>query len=208
MKLLLVEDHLYVAESLQLLLERTLDFSTATDCKQAIKMIKDEDEFDIILLDMGLPDSDGQSLLQFFQNHYYFPPVLVITGKEKEAEVIKTVRSMGAKGFYHKSQSPQVLLKAIDTLLQGGEHWPVEDVSEALSSNEKKINMAKHFGITPRQLEVLTCLDDGLQNKQIAEVMSISEGTVKSHIKALYSGLGARTRSGCVKTARQLGLLR
>ncbi len=208
MKLLLVEDHLYVAESLQLLLERTMDFSVASNCAQAIELIKEEDRFDIVLLDLGLPDSDGQSLLQFFHNYDYFPPVLVITGKDDGSEVVEMAKSMGAKGFYHKSQSPKLLLEAVDTLLSGGEYWPVETASQVLSSDEKIINMAKHFGITPRQLEVLSYLDEGLQNKQIADVMNISEGTVKSHIKALYSGLGARTRSGCVKTARQLGLIR
>jgi len=208
MKLLLVEDHLYVAESLQLLLERTIDFSVANDCSQAISMIKEEAKFDIVLLDLGLPDSDGQLLLRFFQNHDYFPPVLVITGKDDGAEVVHMAKSMGAKGFYHKSQSPKLLLEAVDTLLSGGEYWPVETASDTLSFDEKITNMMKHFGITPRQLEVLTYLDEGLQNKQIADVMKISEGTVKSHIKALYSGLGARTRSGCVKTARQLGLIR
>ena len=207
MKLLLVEDHLYVAESLQLLLERTIDFSVATDCSQAIKLVTEEEKFDIVLLDMGLPDSDGQSLLQFFQHHNYFPPVLVITGKENESEIVKITRSLGAKGYYHKSQSPKILLQAIDILLDGGEYWPVNIAPEALSADEKRTNMARHFGITPRQMEVLGFLDDGLQNKQIAEVMNISEGTVKSHIKALYIALGARTRSGCVKTARQLGLL-
>ena len=206
MKLLLVEDHLYVAESLQLLLERTMDFSTATDCKQAIQLIKEENDFDIVLLDMGLPDGDGRSLLHFFQTHNHYPPVLVITGKENESEIIRTAKSMGAKGFYHKSQSPKILLEAVDTLLEGGEYWPVNITSETLPTDEKIINMAKYFGITPRQLEVLNYLDDGLQNKEIAEVMHISEGTVKSHIKALYAALGARTRSGCVKTARQLGL--
>ena len=207
MKLLLVEDHLYVAESLQLLLERTMDFSVATDCDQAIQLIMKEERFDIILLDMGLPDADGRSLLQFLQTHDYFPPVLVITGKEDESEVVTSAKSMGAKGYYHKSQSPKVLLEAVDELLADGEFWPVETTIKGSSSDEKKIKMARHFGITPRQLEVLVFLDEGLQNKQIADVMTISEGTVKSHIKALYSALGARTRSGCVKTARQLGLI-
>lgn len=208
MKLLLVEDHLYVAESLQLLFERTMEFSVATDCSQAIEYLKKDEQFDIVLLDMGLPDSDGQSLLKFLQNHFYFPPVLVITGKENEYEVINNTKLLGAKGFYHKSQSPKILLEAIDELLAGNEFWPAIVEADANLSDDKLINMAKHFGITPRQLEVLAHLDEGLQNKQIADLMNISEGTVKSHIKALYNSLGARTRSSCVKTARQLGLIR
>ncbi len=207
MKLLLVEDHLYVAESLQLLLERTIDFSTAPGVSQAIELIKEEENFDIVLLDIGLPDRSGKCLLQFFQNHHYYPPVLVITGQDNDPAVVKTAKSLGAKGFYYKSQSPKILMDAVDVLLEGGEFWPTGIAAEAQSSDEKITNIAKQFGITPRQLEVLAFLEDGLQNKEIAEVMHISEGTVKSHIKSLYSGLGARTRSGCVKTARQLGLL-
>lgn len=207
MKLLLVEDHLYVAESLQMLLDDTVEFSTATNCLQALELIKNETQFDIVLLDMGLPDSDGQSLLQFFQTHDYFPPVLVITGKEDESNAINLAKSMGAKGFYHKSKSPKILLEAIDVLIAGDEFWPVGTVTESLATEEKINNLARQFGITPRQLEVLVYLDEGLQNKQIADVLNISESTIKTHAKALYNALGAKTRSGCVKTARQLGLL-
>ncbi|MFK8066748.1 MAG: response regulator [Gammaproteobacteria bacterium] len=206
MKLLLVEDHLYVSESLQLLLERTVELSTATSCMEALELIKNESHYDLILLDMGLPDSDGQSLLQFFQHHDYFPPVLIITGKDNVSDTIRMAKSMGAKGFYHKSKSPALLLEAIDKLLLGEESWPVGSVIETLAIDEKIANLAKHLGITSRQLDVLKLLDEGLQNKQIAEKLSISESTVKTHIKALYNVLGAKTRSGCVKTARQLGL--
>ncbi len=208
MKLLLVEDHLYVAESLQLLLERTMDFAVASDCNEAIQRIKEDEQYDIVILDIGLPDCEGHSLLQFLQTYDYFPPVLVITGKENEIDMVKKARAMGAKGFYHKSQSPKYLLEAVDVLLTGGEYWPPEMIVETPSSDDRLIKLASHFGITPRQLEVLRYLDEDLQNKQIAEAMHISEATVKSHIKALYSALGARTRSGCVKTARQLGLIK
>ncbi len=208
MKLLLVEDHLYVSESMQLLMERTVDFVTAPSVKKAIEIITKEENFDIVLLDIGLPDDrSGKYLLQFFQNHHYYPPVLVITGQDGNPDCVNTAKSLGAKGFYYKSQSPKILMEAIDTLLEGGEFWPTRIAAEILSSDEKIVNIAKQFGITPRQLEVLSFLEEGLQNKEIAEVMHISEGTVKSHIKSLYSGLGAHTRSGCVKTARQLGLI-
>lgn len=207
MKLLLVEDHLFIAESLQLLMQDSTEMMVATNCNQAIQIIRENEPFDIILLDMGLPDHDGLSLLSFLQMHEYFPPVLVITGKENQSDMISTVKSLGASGFYHKSQSPKILLEAIDSLLAGGHYWPLDVIQETADPEYNHHNLASHFGITPRQLEVLHYLEDGLQNKQIADLMNISEATVKTHVKALYAALGARTRGGCVKTARQLGLL-
>ncbi len=208
MKLLLVEDHLFIAESLKLLLGDSVEMLMATNCTQAMQMIKSPDVFDIILLDMGLPDRDGLSLLSFLQQHRYFPPVLVITGRENSSELVNSARTLGAKGFYHKSQSPQVLLEAIDTLLQaGGEYWP-RDVAVQINDIEgDRLALARELGVTPRQMEVLVYLEEGLQNKEIADVMKISDATVKTHVKALYVALGARTRGGCVKTARQLGLI-
>lgn len=207
MKLLLVEDHLFIAESLQLLMQDSAEMIVAANCNQAIQLTREKEPFDIILLDMGLPDLDGISLLSFLQKQDYFPPVLVITGKENQSDMINTVKSLGASGFYHKSQSPKILLEAIDTLLSGGHYWPLDIIQEGTGPDNNIYQLASHFGITPRQLEVLGYLEDGLQNKQIADLMNISEATVKTHVKALYAALGARTRGGCVKTARQLGLL-
>lgn len=208
MKLLLVEDHLFIAESLELLMQEDMQMVVANSCTQAIQIIKSSDNFDIILLDMGLPDSDGISLLNFFHTYEYFPPVLVITGRDNAADLVASCRTLGARGFYHKSQSPKVLLEAVAALLMGEEFWPRGiDVQELDEPESDRAALAREFGVTPRQLEVLQYLDEGLQNKEIAEVMKISDATVKTHIKALYVALGARTRGGCVKTARQLGLL-
>lgn len=208
MKLLLIEDHPFITESLQTLLGDEIDISIATSCHQAIEFINEEDEFSLVLLDIGLPDHDGCSVLKFFQSHVYFPPVLVITGNDNQSEVVSNVMKMGAKGFFHKTQSPRILLEGMEVLLSGNEFWPADFLPMDQKDTDAVNALASHLGITPRQLSVLRLLEDGLQNKQIADAMGISEETVKSHIRALYDSLAAHTRGSCVKTARQLGLLK
>ena len=94
-----------------------------------------------------------------------------------------------------------------------GEKWPAEQtvhVTAPISAENQpldRVSSARELGVTPRQLEILDLLAEGLPNKVICSRLTLSEDTVKTHLKALFSTLGCHNRTECVNSARRLGLL-
>jgi DNA-binding NarL/FixJ family response regulator len=121
---------------------------------------------------------------------------VLISGNE-DASLATRARSAGASGFIGKSMTILQMLAALQTVCAGGEHFgPHAGASGAAGGSAP----------TARQLEVLTLIAQGRQNKQIADELGIAERTVKLHVTALFDSLNARNRTHLLVRARELGL--
>lgn len=205
LRILLVDDHLLFAETLRSLLSSNSEVSLCELGMQALTQL-DQKKFDIVLLDIDLPDIDGCALLKLIQKLDTPPPVLMLSGAD-DTEIIQRAKSHGAKGFCHKSVSPQALNQAIAAIIAGTAWW--SDSFEGRHSDDEASRqlIADRLGITTRQLQVLILMDEGNYNKLIADRLHISESTVKTHIAMIYRLLDAHTRTACLHNARQVGLL-
>jgi DNA-binding NarL/FixJ family response regulator len=208
MDILVIDDHTMFAESLKLLLGVEHSMHIACDGTTAIESLSKKVP-DIVLLDHGLPDSDGLTMLRVIQALPEPPPVLVLSASEDQS-VIQSARELGAKGYVHKSMHPKELLNAIRTLEQGGDIW---SELPALHSRPGKKTLpynqyvARNLGLTDRQMDVLVELCQGHSNKVIARELGIAESTVKSHMKSVFSVLGVGNRVACANRANELGLV-
>lgn len=201
--ILLVDDHPVMAEGIRNLLSVKYQIELATNSRQALELVYRHKNLSLILLDRTLPDADGIRVLSTLKRLYPNIPVAMISGDENIA-TIRMAMQLGAAGYIPKTRPPDEIRSAVDALL-AGENWVPGDIRGQLGV-EQSPGENTH-GLTPRQYDVLQLLHAGFDNKMIADSLNISETTVKTHVSALFKALGARNRTMCVRTARQLGLL-
>ena len=198
LRLLLVDDHRLFLEGLALVLQplsQAVHIDLA-DSAAAADQLRRQHDYDLILLDLRLPDRSGLHLLRDWQQAGNPTPVAVLSASESPADMQAALQA-GALGFIAKSSDAQSLRSAISRLLLG-ECLPLP---LPLAGNQPA------GSLTPRQQEILLLLAEGLPNKSISRQLQLSEDTVKTHLKALFQHLGVHTRTACVSVARQRGLL-
>jgi len=192
--LLLVDDHRIFLDGLALALQpltRELQIHTAQSAAEAEAWLRQRD-FDLILLDLRLPDLPGLQLLQRWQREGRPTPVAILSASDSNLDA-QAALAAGALGFIPKSADGADLRQAVTRVLLG-ETLPAPAPSAGAQ-------------LTPRQREILLLLADGLPNKAISRQLGLSEDTVKTHLKALFQELEVHTRTACVSAARQRGWL-
>jgi len=172
----------------------------ARNAAEALQLVR-EYPYDLILLDLQLPDSSGLSLMQKLRAADAMVPIAILSASNSPSD-LEAALQLGAAGFISKTTDGKTLLDAVTQLLYGAQ---VVIGDTALKIDRQ--TSAREVGITPRQLEILDLLAEGLPNKVICQRLSLSEDTVKTHLKALFSSLDCHNRTECVTQARKLGLV-
>lgn len=194
LSLLLVDDHQIFLDGLSLALAplcAKLTIRTAESAAAAETCLQ-HTNFDLILLDLRLPDLPGLELLQRWQHQGRMTPVAILSASDSSLDA-QAALAAGALGFISKSANSDELRQAVTRVLLG-ETLPVPQTSDKPQ-------------LTPRQLEILQLLAEGLPNKSISRQLGVSEDTVKTHLKTLFQELTVHTRTACVSAARQRGWL-
>jgi DNA-binding NarL/FixJ family response regulator len=127
----------------------------------------------------------------------------VIVSGVNDPRTIRALLDGGARGYIPKLAGSEQLLDALRRVLRGEIYLP-----DALFIPDSPAAPAAAAPLTARQLQILPLLAEGMPNKQIADALSVTEGTVKQHLKDLFRRLKTRNRTQAVKEARRLGLLR
>lgn len=201
LKLLIVEDHPIYLEGLSFIL-KSLSNEVTIDCvhstQDARMRLSYDKSFDLILLDLALPDGGGISVLNFLMANNIFIPVVILSASEDSRDVYLTLKA-GASGFISKSSGSKEILSAITGILSGNKYLPKFYNKEIVSSEIKRLP-----SLTPRQSEVLKLVMEGLPNKIICQRLNLTEHTVKSHIKSLFSLLDVHNRTECARVAHEL----
>ncbi|MEH6566974.1 MAG: response regulator transcription factor [Halopseudomonas sp.] len=202
-RLLLIDDHQIYLDGLSLTLGSLCEgvqLDHAHNAAQAMEQVQ-HNTYDLILLDLQLPDSSGLALLQKLRAGDPLVPIAVLTASNSPSDLDAALQ-LGAAGFISKTADGRTLLEAVTQLLYGVQ-VVIGDENHPLDRQSS----ARDVGITPRQLEILDLLAEGLPNKVICQRLSLSEDTVKTHLKALFSSLDCHNRTECVSNARKLGLV-
>jgi DNA-binding NarL/FixJ family response regulator len=197
LRLLIVDDHAVVREGLEAMLRRDPHFAkiaTASSGAEAISACAALDPH-VILLDVRMPGNDGFSVLETLLQRWPQIRVVLLSASATAAEV-KLARRLGAAGYLPKTSDRQTLVQAICAVAAGGHCFAAEPASPTGQSP-----------LSARELEVIRHLGRGLSNYDLGRVLGVSEHTIKSHLKAIFSKLGVADRAEAVARAYELGLV-
>jgi DNA-binding NarL/FixJ family response regulator len=213
MKILIVEDHALMRDALARVLctqnDRVIREASGVD--QALVMLAQEQDFDLVLLDLALPGRDGFSGLKLLSERYPGMPVVILSAFD-DKPTIRRALSHGAAGFIPKSYPAEMLLNALSQVLAGQIFCPPEvmtmetDFNMPLLSGAHKELHPSEFGLTERQGEVLALILKGHSNREIANQLKLSEGTVKIHVAAIFKSLGVTSRAQAIVAANRYGI--
>ena len=216
MKILLVDDHALFRDGMRYVLQQlpeAVEILEAGNFPDGLKLATQHPELDLALLDLNMPGSEGPFSIRFFHQRYPHIPVVVVSGEEGRGYMEKAM-SYGAMGFVCKSSGAAVMLGALNLVLSGGVYIPPQLLRQQGETAGKPPDVAdrrrlhtNEYGLTQRQMEVLTHIAAGLSNKEIAEAVHLAEGTVKIHVAAVYQTLHVGNRMEAVRMAEKLGLI-
>lgn len=213
LKLLVVEDHALVREGLVGLLAQVEDevsvFESA-DFETALSVLDNEGDFDLALLDLALPGIDGFAGLDILRRRYPAMPVVVVSAFD-DTPTVTRVLNLGASGFIPKALNGEGLLYAVREVLAGNIYrpsgQPLARMDDATPVPPSSVSvLPEEIGLTERQAQVLCLMVRGLSNRDIADQLDLSEGTVKIHVTAVFKALGVNSRTQAVVTAGRYGI--
>ena len=209
-RLILVDDHPIVLQGLRQLFERQLDFAVTaccSDAETAFEAVRSHHP-DVLVLDLRLPGQDGLGLLRRLSHEGIACRTVLLTAAITEAEVLEAVK-LGVRGLVLKESPPATLLNCV-RLVHAGEQWlDQKTVTRAFTKildREAAIREVSQE-LTPREIEITRMVAEGLRNRAIADKLSISEGTVKTHLHNIYEKLGVDGRLELTLCAQQKGLV-
>jgi DNA-binding NarL/FixJ family response regulator len=201
-RLVIADDHPIFRDGLRRLLEAEPDMKVigeAKDGSEAVKLAR-QLKPDIMLLDLAMPKHPGlEALRELSDGGANSVRVILLTAAAEKNQIVEALQ-LGARGVVLKDSATQLLLKAIHTVM-AGEYWVGREAVSNLVQYLRNLvqastEAAKHkkFGLTPRELEIISAVVAGFANKEIAEYFKISEDTVKHHLSNIFDKLGVSTR--------------
>lgn len=201
---LIVDDHPLFCDALSMTLKAMLhvsDIQTAASMAEAEEVLQDA-AFDVILLDLNLPDVNGLNGLTQLLKTARETPILVVSSMA-EPRIIALVLRAGAAGFVPKHSQPQVFGEALEAVALG-QVYGAEQAGDLLDAQDEETDALQRLSaLTIQQARILSLVCEGRLNKQIAYELSIAESTVKTHMTAILHKLGAQSRTQAVLIAQR-----
>lgn len=214
LKILIVDDHQLFAEGLALIfskLDRELDIESVSNPRTIINQLTPSSDYDLIIVDLYMPTLNGFAFLKSLSSRKIKIPTMVISSSEEISD-IELAFKYGAKGFIPKNAPTHEMLNGVSQVLRGRRYLPDHlSVDIVLPDSESEVDAGDGSGntkfVSSRQLEVLTLIQNGHSNSEIAMVLGVSESTVKGHVAALFKVLKVKNRTACVRAASELKLI-
>lgn len=202
-RILIAEDHAVVRDGLAAVLKFAADMAVVGLARNGLEAIDQFRELqpDVVLMDLAMPELDGAGAILRIRGEFPDARILVLTTYDNDESVFRALEN-GAQGYLLKDCSTNDLLAAIRKIHAGGTH-----VSERAAARLAERAMAGG-ALSPREIEVLKWIAQGKSNKEIAALLFISEGTVKTHVLSIHEKLGVGDRTEAVVTAIKRGILR
>ena len=202
MKVIIADDEMLIRTGLKIMLEASGNvevLALAESGRAAFEACK-EYQPDVVLMDIRMPESNGIEGTKLIKEAFPEVKVLIVTTFQDTEYIVEAVQN-GASGYLLKDSSPEAILDGIKVAMSGKVVMDTV-ISEALLTNttvEKPATFdAEKWGLTQREVELIQQVAQGLSNKEIAQTLFLSEGTVKNNISTILSKLELRDRTQLV----------
>jgi DNA-binding NarL/FixJ family response regulator len=200
-RILSVDDHPLLRQGIAAIIESQGDMtlvSQASTGSEAIQQFRSHQP-DVTLMDLRLPDLSGIDVMIAIRTEFPEARIIMLTTFEGDVEIQRALEA-GARGYLTKNTPPHELVQVIRQVHAGKKRVPPEIAAQ----------LAEHMSddsLTGREVEVLQHVAGGNRNRDIAEILNISEETVKVHIKHIMDKLGAKDRTQAVGIAVRRGII-
>jgi two-component system, NarL family, nitrate/nitrite response regulator NarL len=209
-RLVIADDHLLVLAALKHLIHQEQEFDVLACCKdgeEALHAVR-QHQPDVLLLDIHMPRKDGLAVLRDMRKEKLSTRVVLLTAALDDDQVLEAMR-LGVEGVVLKEMTPQQLMQCIRKVHAGDLWLEKQSVSRAMEKLLRREAAAREIAkvLTRREMEVVRLMASGLRNKEIADQLSISEGTVKIHLHKGYEKLQVQSRMELVRYLHTKGLV-
>jgi two-component system, NarL family, nitrate/nitrite response regulator NarL len=207
-RLVVVDDHALFRKGLVSLLEEMPDFvvvGEAANGQEALPVVE-RVQPDIILLDINMPVMDGIQTLSAIRKSHPEQKILMLTISQNDDDLISAIVT-GANGYVLKNTEPDVLHNIIMQVAAGNSVLSPEITAKVLQAVRRSQSDRSRGLLSDREVEVLKCLARGQTTSQIANVLFISENTVKTHIRHILEKMEVNNRAEAVARAAQLDMI-
>lgn len=202
LKVVVADDHTLMREGVAAVIARQPDMMVAGEAADGLEAIAivEQEQPDILLLDLRMPKLDGVAVTARLQSQYPDVAIVILSTYDTDDDILRALRA-GAKAYLLKDTPPEELANCVRTV-HAGRNYVSAKVGAKLAAQ------ATQTSLTFRELDVIKLIAQGCLNKEIADRLSITEGTVKSHTSALFDKLGVANRTEAVRESIRRGLVR
>ncbi len=196
-RIAIVEDNRVIRESLMEFVKTDTECECVCVCSTAEQALKEipKRQVDIALMDIQLPDISGIECTARLKQLLPAVQIIMVTVYEDTERIFKALRA-GACGYLLKRCTPEELISAIREVRQGGAPMSREIARKVIVSFQEPVTAAAEVeGLSPREREILELLAEGFPNKQIADRVGLTDGTVRWHLRHVYNKLHVRSRT-------------
>jgi DNA-binding NarL/FixJ family response regulator len=200
-RILIADDHSVVREGLVSLIKRKSDMAVVAEAnngREAVDLWK-EHRPDVTLLDLRMPELDGVGAIKQIRETDQDAHILVLTTFDGDEDIYRAIQS-GAKGYLLKDVPREALMDSIRRVHAGETCVPIHLAA-------KLAERVSGEALSAREIDVLKLMARGKSNKEIGSALFISEGTVKSHVKAIFAKMNVVSRTEAVANATRRGLI-
>ncbi len=196
-KIMLAEDQVMVRQGLKAMIQTDDEITVTGEAgngKEAVELC-DKQIFDVAILDIRMPEMDGIEAAKILRSRFPHMKILMLTTFDDNQYVMETLK-LGVSGYMLKNGDTTSLIRSIKSALSGGlslEEQVAAKVVPALLQNEV-VNSVDPT-LTPRERDILKCIGEGLNNKEVAERLGLSVGTVKNQTSQILDKLQLRDRT-------------
>ncbi|ETI61055.1 transcriptional regulator [Sphingobium sp. C100] len=206
-RVLIVDDHPLVRDGLRSVISISFDnieIFEAAGLDEAVATLEKQDNFDLILLDLNIPDVRRLDGLRLLRDRFPILPVVMVSGAFDRA-IVQEALAAGAAGFIPKSLKRSGIVDALHRIVAGEIYLPEAMGDIPAPSVEEEEIVRRIDSLTPQQKTVLSHLVRGRLNKQIAHDLGVSMTTIKAHVSAILQKLGVLSRTQAVIKANRVG---
>jgi len=194
MRILLADDHPMIRTALEALLRGTAFeiVGIASTGEQALSKL-DEAKPDILLLDLQMPGGTGMDVLRQVRSNGSKLKIVLLTAAIDDASLVEA-KTLRVQGMVLKNSDPAYLLECLERVGTGG-RWIDPELAERSKRLSESLTDLEIPALTPRERQLINLVRKGMRNREIAEELGVTEGTIKVYMHAIFEKVGVSSRT-------------